>query len=144
MKKQTTTEKIIKERFLVEITHETLDVPILNTCYRRSIDIHSLFDEDNDLKHVFSESELIHGVEPTSRNGIAGAVNLLYGLLLGHENTYYVNDEHSLSNKMSKNSACCCGNSRKDTCRIGKRLNILGKFRLKLSQFKVKFFNIFK
>lgn len=94
-------QKKTTEQFIIDITHETLDVPILNTRSRRSIDIYS-FNENTDLKRIFSESELIHGVEPTSRNGIAGAVNLLYGLLLGHENAYYINDHRSICSSTAR------------------------------------------
>lgn len=131
------------DKFFIEIEYETLDVPQLHTRNRRSICIYEIDDEDN-KKTIFSESELMHGVYPSSRSGIAGAVNLLYGLLLGHENTYYINEEHSCLDKVFKNTACCNGKSGKNACRIGKRLNFFGKLRLKLTQFKLKFFNVFQ
>lgn len=136
-------KKVHTDKFFIEIKHETLDIPRLNTRERRSIYIYEI-DEENNTKPVFSESELMHGVNPSSRSGIAGAANLLYGLLLSHENTYYINDEYMLLNKMSKNFACCSCNCRKNTCCVSKRFNLLGELRLKLTQFKVKFFNIFK
>ena len=103
--------------------------------------VNSVFSQ---LIEVFFEGELVF-VEKTHFNtgmkkthsGIAGSANLLYGLLLGHQDARYYNDKHLLRQQLQ-----CRYNGSANSAKVSKQLGFFAKVRLQLLNFKVKFFNI--
>lgn len=111
---------------------------------KRKIDV---FGDGNIAKNelLFSETETTFRRMGKTKNGVAGAVNLLYGLLFDTEHTYYyVNDEHALLDEVTDKFKCGIPNYREKRGGVSQRFNLLRKLRFKMLQFKVKLFNVFK
>ncbi len=119
------------------------EVNPVNANFIRTVDVF-MENEDGKPEKVYSETESVHRRPYKTRGGIAGAVNLLYGLLLEHENVYYLNDYPKLSKEMTENLRCRCYNTTQDACSVGKHLNLFRKIRLQLLKLQIKFLNIFK
>lgn len=94
---------------------------------------------------LFSETESVGAGVGKTKSGIAGAVNLLYGLLFDTVHTpYYINDEYALLDEVADKFKCRIPNHGEKCGGVGKRFNLLWKLRFKMLQLKVKFFNVFK
>lgn len=81
------------EKITIVITYDEMPLSKLasQTC-RRKIEVYGT---DNSVEELlFSETESTNRGMMKTRSGVAGAVNLLYGLLFGLPNTYYINDDH--------------------------------------------------
>lgn len=111
---------------------------------KRKIDVYGVGNNEKE-ELLFSETETVTRSFGNTKSGVAGAVNLLYGLLFDHSNThYYVNDEYRILNEMADKLKCRTAyNGEKCGC-VGKRFNLLRKLRLKMLQLKVKFLNVLK
>lgn len=111
---------------------------------KRKIDVYGVGNNEKE-ELLFSETETVTRSFGNTKSGVAGAVNLLYGLLFDHSNThYYVNDEYRILNVMADKLKCRTAyNGEKCGC-VGKRFNLLRKLRLKMLQLKVKFLNVLK
>lgn len=111
---------------------------------KRKIDVYGVGNNEKE-ELLFSETETVARSFGNTKSGVAGAVNLLYGLLFDHSNThYYVNDEYRILNVMADKLKCRTAyNGEKCGC-VGKRFNLLRKLRLKMLQLKVKFLNVLK
>ncbi len=99
---------------------------------------------DNEFDLVFSETESCNWKSEKTRHGVAGAVNLLYKLLLEHENVYYINDYQKLSNEMAEKFCRSSRNCTQNNCCISKRFHFFRKLRFQFLKLKLKFFNVFK
>ncbi len=111
---------------------------------KRKIDVYGVgYNENEEL--LFSETESTTRSFGNTKSGVAGAVNLLYGLLFDQSNTpYYINDEYKILNEMADKLKCRTSyNGEKCGC-VGKRFNLLRKLRLKMLQLKVKLLNVIK
>ncbi len=121
--------------------------------YTEEIKIHFTYDDVkldsvnstvSQLIEVFIGDELVF-VEKTNlnrgmiktRSGIAGAANLLHGLLLGHRDARYYNDNHLLRQELQ-----CRNNGSAYGANISKQLSFFAKVRLQVLNFKVNLFNI--
>lgn len=94
---------------------------------------------------LFSETESVGAGFGYTKSGVAGAVNLLYGLLFDRGRTYYyVNDEYALLDELANKLQCRRAYDRENCGCVGKRLNLFRKLRFKMLQLKVQFFNVFK
>ncbi len=94
---------------------------------------------------LFSETESVGAGLWKTKSGVAGAVNLLYGLLFDTVHTpYYINDEYALLDEVADKFKCRIPNHGEKCGGVGKRFNLLWKLRFKMLQLKVKFFNVFK
>ena len=94
---------------------------------------------------LFSETESVGAGVGKTKSGVAGAVNLLYGLLFDTVHIpYYINDEYALLDEVADKFKCRIPNHGEKCGGVGKRFNLLWKLRFKMLQLKVKFFNIFK
>jgi hypothetical protein len=81
------------EKITIVITYDEMPLSKLasQTC-RRKIEVYGA---DNSVEELlFSETESVNRGMMKTRSGVAGAVNLLYGLLFDLPNTYYINDDH--------------------------------------------------
>ena len=134
------TESRLVERINIVITYEGEDCA--SRTASRTMEV---FEEDmeGNRKLLFSETETRGWKMGRTHSGIAGAVNLLHGLLYENDGAYYVNDLYNLLGE-TDNVQHCRTNCRENGCGIGKRSNLFWKLRFKLLQFKVKFFNVFK
>lgn len=94
---------------------------------------------------LFSETESVGAGVGKTKNGVAGAVNLLYGLLFDTVHTpYYINDEYALLDEVTDKFKCRIPNHGEKCGGVGKRFNLLWELHFKMLQLKVKFFNVFK
>lgn len=137
-------KKEFTELITIAITYKSLGkCNAVNARKMRTIDIY-MEGEDKKPELVYAETESVKRHVGKAKNGIAGAVNLLHGLLLEHDNVYYINDEKKLLKEMSDKFCCRNRYCTQKTCGVGKRFNFFGKLRLQLLQLQIKFFDIFK
>lgn len=133
------------EKITIVFTYNEMPLGKLGArlCKRRI----AIYGDGNNAKNelLFSETETVDREMGKTKSGVAGAVNLLYGLLFDQCNThYYVNDEYRILDEMTDKLKCRASyNGEKCGC-IGKRFNLLWELRFKMLQLKVKFFNVFK
>lgn len=133
------------EKITIVFTYDEMPLGKLGArlCKRR-MDVYGDGDiAKNEL--LFSETETIDRKMGKTKSGVAGAVNLLYGLLFdtGHP-YYYINDEYALLDEMTDKFQCRIPNYGEKCGGVGKRFNLLWKLRFKMLQLKVKLFNVFK
>lgn len=133
------------EKITIVFTYDEMPLGKLGArlCKRR-MDVYG--DGDNAKNELlFSETETIDREMGKTKSGVAGAVNLLYGLLFDTAHTYYyVNDEHALLYEVADKFKCRIPNHGEKCGGISKRFNLLWKLRFKMLQLKVKLLNIFK
>lgn len=133
------------EKITIVFTYDEMPLEKLGVRIpKRRVDVYG--DGDNAKNELlFSETETIDRGMGKTKSGVAGAVNLLYGLLFDAGHTYYyVNDEHALLNEVADKFKCRIPNHGEKCRGISKRFNLLWKLRFKMLQFKVKFLNVFK
>ena len=137
-------EKEFTEAIRIIITHKTLEKNnAVNAKHLRTIDVF-MDGEDKRMDMVFSETESTARGYAKTKSGVAGAVNLLYDLLLEHDDAYYLNDYQKLQSEIAKKFRCRQSYRGQSRCKISKHFNFFRKLRFQFFQFKVKFFNIFK
>lgn len=93
------------EKITIVFTYDEMSLSKLasQTC-RRKIEVYGTDNSGEEL--LFSETESVnHGGMMKTRSGVAGAVNLLYGLLFDLPNTYYINDDHKCDGEFMKQLA---------------------------------------
>lgn len=93
------------EKITIVITYDEMPLSKLvsQTC-RRKIEVYGTDNSEEEL--LFSETESVNrGGMMKTRSGVAGAVNLLYGLLFDLPNTYYINDDHKCDGEFMKQLA---------------------------------------
>ena len=133
------------EKITIVFTYDEMPLDKLGAliCKRRM----DVYGDGNFVKNelLFSETETVGRENGKTKSGVAGAVNLLYGLLFDAGRTYYyINDEYALLDEMTDKFQCRIPNYGEKCGGVGKRFNLLWKLRFKVLQFKVKLFNVFK
>lgn len=133
------------EKITIVFTYDEMPLGKLGAqLCKRKMDIYA---DGNNTKNelLFSETETIDREMGKTKSGVAGAVNLLYGLLFDAGHTYYyVNDEHALLYEVADKFKCRIPNHGEKCGGVGKRFNLLWKLRFKMLQLKVKLLNVFK
>ncbi len=134
------TSEIFNFQIVIDFKYE-LDTP-KKGCKKRIVDIYEVGEDGKNL--LYSELEVTRQMPGRTHSGIAGAVNLLHGLLYGNKDTYYLNDEYELLKEVAEHTRCGGTDCRKNGRCVGEHCNLFWKLRFKLLQLKVKFFNVFK
>jgi hypothetical protein len=86
---------------------------------------------------LFREETTVEGNLYKTRSGIAGAVNLLFQLILNDGEARFLNDDFMLNKKLQSGQKIIAYSAD-----IGKQLRFIPKMRFKLLNFKMKLFNI--
>jgi len=119
------------EEIKIRFTYDDVKLESVNSTVSQLIEVFV-----NDELVFVEKTNLNRGLIKT-RSGIAGAANLLHGLILGHRDARYYNDKQLLRQELQ-----CRNNGSAYGAKVSKQLGFFAKVRLQLLNFKVKFFNI--
>ncbi len=119
------------EEINIRFTYDDEKLDSINSTVSQLIEVFV----DNEL--VFIEKTPIKNGSMKTRSGIAGAANLMQELLLGNVNARYFNDKLLLMQEFQRRK-----NGSSYGAKISKQLSFFAKVRLKILNFKVKFFDV--